>query len=35
MEIEGYEDHCVRELQCVEVAVWAGFGARGCGLGGL
>ena len=45
MEIEGCEDHSVRELrgvrvavwelQCVGVEVWAGFGAGGCGLGGL
>ena len=25
----------MRELQCVGVAVWAGFGAGCCGLGGL
>ena len=40
MEIEGYEDHSVRELRGVGVAVCAGSGmgrfwCRGYGLGGL
>ena len=35
MGIKGSEDHSVRELCGVGVAVWANCGVGGCRLGGL
>ena len=35
MGIKGDEDHSVLIWGCVGVAVWANYGAGGCGLDGL